>query len=361
MYHITGGPELWRRDFAALARAGFARVVLADPRADLARVRAVLDVAAQFPLRAYWVAFNPMFLAEQMRERRDPMRRFLCVGIDGQTLDFYNPYSPACRRAVLQPYLAETAKALGDHPALAGYFLDDCMDASSIISYTGEDQSRFRSYIRQRYDRLDVLSRRWGIKLRTWHDVSPPRITLTWRPAWRRWWQDWCEARQSWWLQWADDVLAAVRGRGRLECILGDDWYSLRFGQDVTGGFTPAMVRKFDSFSFDYTAGALFLDRKMSNLDRDVLMARDLAERAPVTVFLRAAAAEKEPFPTARSLIEQSRRCFKAGAAGIDLYIYRAWEGNYAYRQCLANHLRVFREFSAFVRSLGAAPAAATA
>jgi hypothetical protein len=173
---------------------------------------------------------------------------------------------------------------------------------------------------------------------------------MPWREAWRRWWDDWCEARQSWWLEWTDDVLAEMPQREGFERILGDDWYSLRFGRDVAGGFTPEMAARFDSFSFDYTQGVHYLDAGMTNIDRDVAMARDLAGDRKLTVFLKAASAADQPFPAMPEVIAQSRRCLADGVAGIDYYIYRAWPENYAFKNCLANHPAAFGELSAFVR-----------
>jgi hypothetical protein len=268
-----------------------------------------------------------------------------------------NPFLQRVRRRVLVPYLKWIAGALGGQEGLSGYFIDDTLDFGDTISYTAEDAKAFRGFLRRKYESLQLLNESWETRHRSWCEILPPRIVLAWRTAWRRTWADWCEARQSWWLEWADDVLAALKGNGSVEVILGDDQYSLRFDNDSTGGFTPEMVRKFDSFSFDYTAGcARRLDAGMGNIDRDIAMARDLSGERPLTVFLPAATESDKPFPTARTLIAWSERCLQNRVQGLDYYIYRAWPENYAFKNCLANHPRVFRELAAFVRFSGSAP-----
>jgi hypothetical protein len=181
--------------------------------------------------------------------------------------------------------------------------------------------------------------------------VTPPRDTRPWNPCWRRAWQNWIEARQSWWLDWADDVRAAMNPDPEHELILGDDWYSVRYGHDVAGGFTPEFVRRFDAFSYDYTHGVHYLDPGMTNLDRDWAAVRELAGGRKATIFLKAAAKTGEPFPDAKWTLAHSERCLRNGVDGIDYYIYRAWKGNYAYRNGLADNPKVFREIAAFARA----------
>ena len=296
------------------------------------------------------------FFANQHSDEADPYAKYRCVGIDGQTLKFHNPFHAGFRREVLRPHLRRVVEGLAKHPALGGYFLDDVLDAESIISYTDHDAQQFRAFVLDKYGHVELVAQAWGRDLRDWRDVTPPRIMLPWRETWRRWWDDWCAARQRWWLDWTDDVLAEVPARPGLERILGGHWYSLRFGRNITGGFTPEMAAKFDAFSFDYTRGVDYLDPAMTNIDRDVAMARDLAGPKKLTVFLKAASSAEQPFPNMRDVIAQSQRCLKAGVAGIDYYIYRAWPKNYAFKNCLANHPQAFKELASFVRGATSRP-----
>ena len=355
MYHLTGsGPDVWRRDFDALAAGGFHRLVLWEVDNALDPLVSALDLCAERGLRGCCLPWQPALFANRLAASPEPYEHYKCVGIDGQTLAFYNAMDGGFRREVMRPYLARVVGAIGSHPGLGGYFLDDVLDAESMISYTPLDFDRFRAFVRAKYaDRLDAVARAWErTNLNDLSDVTPPRITLPWRAGWRRWWDDWCEARQCWWVEWADDVLAEMPARHGVERVLGDDWYSLRYGRDVAGGFTPDLATRFDAFSFDYTHGVDFLDAGMTNIDRDVAMARDLvAGQRPVTVFLKAASVADRPFPQMRDVIAQSQRCLAAGAAGIDYYIYRAWPQNYAFKNCLANHPAAFAELSAYVRS----------
>jgi len=359
MYHLTGCDlATWKRDFDALAEARFRRVVLWEVNNDLERAGRALAECRTRGLRGYYVAWSP-FMEARLKpwtgNRRKPDPRMFCVGMDGNTLGVCNPYLRRVRRSVLVPYLKRIARALRGQVGLSGYFIDDTLDFGEIISYTAEDAKAFRRFLKHKYGSLEFLNESWEERHRNWSEVLPPRIMLPWKTAWRRTWMDWCEARQSWWLEWADDVLAALKTGNKPEVILGDDQYSLRFDNDSTGGFTPEMVRKFDSFSFDYTAGCARRLFAVSNIDRDIAMAGDLAGGLPLTVFLPAAAMPDQPFPAARDIIAWSERCLENGVQGIDYYIYRAWPENYAFRNCLANHPRVFKELADFVRATGAA------
>lgn len=350
MYHLTGsGQDVWRKDFDALADGGFQRLVLWQIDNSVTVLRTALDLCAQRSLRGYPLIWNPVLFAKQHSEPGDPALKYRAVGIDGQTLDYHNPFHAGFRREVLRPYLREAVRGTLDHRALGGYFLDDVLDAPAIISYTDYDAEQFRAFVLNKYGHVELVAKAWGRQVRQWSDVKPPRIMLPWREGWRRWWDDWCEARARWWLDWADDTLAEMPARAGIERILGDDWYSLRFGRNTCGGFTPEMVAKFDALSFDYTRGVDFLDAAVANIDRDVAMVRDLAGEKKLTVFLKAASAADQPFPKMRDVIAQSERCLKAGA-GIDYYIYRAAPENYAHKNCLANHPQAFKELASFVR-----------
>lgn len=354
MYHLTGStPDVWRRDFDALASGGFTRLVLWELDNDIDMLRTSLDLCAERALRCACLPWNPILFAQQHDDRRDPSFKYRCVSIDGQTSIYLNPFHAEFRKQVLRPYLKKVVSATIDHRALGGYFLDDVLDTDSIVSYTPFDHEFFRRFLMDRYGHLELVSQAWGQELKKWEDVAPPRVMLPWRQGWRRWWEDWCDARQRGWLDWADDVLAEMPPRPGLERILGDDLYSLRNGRDLVGGFSPEMARRFDAFSFDYTRGVDFLDPAMTNIDRDIAMARDLCGAKKLTVFLKAASADAQPFPNMRDVIAQSERCLAAGASGIDYYVYRAWPKNYAFKNCLANHPEAFKELVGFVRGNG--------
>jgi hypothetical protein len=361
MYHITGhSPAVWADDFKTLAESGFSRVVLADFNHVFDDVVAALDLCEQAGLRAYYVAYGPGIFYQYCAAEFDKHPELLCVGIDGATLQFQNPYLAEGRQAILVPYLQRIAEQLGDHPALAGYFIDDTMDAESTISYTAADAVNFRGFVREKYGDLAAVNSAWESSYAAWEEITPPRIMLTWRAGWRAMWHEWCDARESWWLGWADDVVTTLRQHsanykaGGLQVILGDDWYSLRFGRDVAGGYTPAMVARFDSFSFDYTAGIGYLDPAMTNIDRDVAMAHDLAGAKDVSVFLKAGAPTGQPLPSVRDIVAQSERVLANGVTTLDYYIYRACPGNYAERNGLADNPEFLRELAAWVRSVSA-------
>jgi hypothetical protein len=133
--------------------------------------------------------------------------------------------------------------------------------------------------------------------------------------------------------------------------VLGDDWFSLRYGHDVAGGYTPEMAARFDSFSFDYTAALDYLDAEMTNIDRDMAMARDLVGDMPIWAFLKAAAEESQLFPAATDVIAHSQRMIDNGAQVVCYYVYRACPGNYAEKQCLGNHPAAFRALSQWIQS----------
>jgi hypothetical protein len=352
MYHLTGStPDVWQRDLDALAAGGFARLVLWDLDNDPRMLRTALDLCAQRSLRGYCLPWNPVLFAQRHDGKNDPSFKYRCVGIDGQPSNYLNPFHAGFRREVLRPYLKQVVGATIDHPALGGYFFDDVLDADMIVSYTPFDREQFRRFVMDKYGHVEMASQAWGVELKRWEDVVPPRIMLRWREGWRRWWDDWCEARQHWWLDWADDALAEMPARPGMERILGDDLYSLRNGRDIVGGFSPEMIAKFDAFSFDYTRGVESLDPAMTNIDRDVAMARDLAGvDKKLTMFLKAASSEAQPFPEMRDVIAQSERCLAAGASGVDYYVYRAWPKNYAFKNCLANQPQAFKELAGFVR-----------
>ncbi len=354
MYHLTGSqPDQWQRDFDALADGGFHRVVLWEMNNELSSIVTALDFCAERALNVYSLPYNPVIFARVLAAATDAYDHCKCVGIDGQTLEFYNPFHRDFRREVLMPYLADVVAGIGQHKALAGYFLDDIMDAESMISYTEYDAAEFRVFLRGKYDSLQEVAGAWGTNYTEWSQITPPRIMLPWREGWRKMWDDWCEARQRWWLEWSDDVLSVFKASRQREIVLGDDWFSVRMGRDVTGGFTPAMAEKFDAFSFDYTGAIDYLDAGMTNIDRDLAMARDLAGTRKLTVFLKAAAQADEPFPAMSAVIAQSQRCLDNGIAGIDYYVFRAAPDNYAFHNCLGNQPGALRELSAFVRQHG--------
>ena len=351
MYHLTGStPDVWRNDFDALAAGGFHRLVLWDANNNVDILRTALDLCGERSLRGYSLIWNPALFAKQHSKPGDPFLKYQCVGIDGQTVDYHNPFHAGFRHEALRPYLRQAIQGTINHRALGGYFLDDVLDAPSIISYTDHDAEQFRAFVLDKYGHVELVAKAWGRDLRDWRDVTPPRIMLPWREGWRRWWDDWCEARQRWWVDWTDDVLAEMPERAGQERILGDDWFSLRSGRNIVGGFTPELAAKFDAFSFDYTRGVDFLDPAMTNIDRDIVMARDLVGPKKLTVFLKAASAADQPFPNMRDVIAQSERCIKARVVGIDYYIYRASPDNYAFKNCLANHPQAFNELASFVR-----------
>jgi len=355
MYHLTGfTADTWRGDFDALAAGGFHRLALWSLDNDAEVLSEALDLCEERSLQGCVVLFNPMAMASWWRQRGQEHPQHKCIGIDGQTLDFYNPFDPVAREEVLKPYLMHATYGIQNHPALSGWFIDDTLDAESMISYTPGDSERFRSYLQTRYENLDEVGRAWNQPLQSWDDIVAPRMVLPWSDDWQKMWDDWCKARQQWLIEWSKDVLSWLRSTGSAACILGDDWYSVRYGRDVAGGFTPKMARMFDSFSFDYTHAVHFLDTQMTNINRDIEMTRDLVGEMFTTMFLKAASAEDEPVPDMKQVIKQSELALKAGIDGLDYYIYRANPSNYAFKNCLANHPNAFRELSAFVRDVTA-------
>ena len=350
MYHTAGSnPRTWDDDFRTISAGGFKHLVLWDKENRFNSVLKALDLCEKHALRVHYLV-NPRYLAQQFRGPK--YLRHRCMGIDGALSPYFNPLDRQTRKAVFVPYMEAIAAHLGPHKAFSGVFLDDTLDFESIVSYSESDACRFREFLRHRYGRIARLNRRWNTNHRAWGDVLPPRIMLPWRKAWIRMWDDWCEARQQWWIEWSRDMISAVRRTESkpTEIVLGDDWYSLRFGRDVAGGFTPRMVSLFDSFSFDYTAGLDYLDTRMTNIDRDMTMAKDLSGDKPLFVFLKTASKPGRPFPGAKTVIAQTRRVLRNQADRIYYYVYRAAPGNYAEENCLANRPDVFRRLSAFIR-----------
>jgi len=349
MYHTAGSSaRTWDADFRAISGGGFKHLVLWDKGNRFDSIVEALDLCEKHALRVHYLV-NPRYLAQQFRAQK--YLRHRCIGIDGGTSPYFNPFDRQTRKAVFGPHLESIMAHLGSHKALTGVFLDDTLDFDSIVSYSESDTRRFRGFLEHKYGRISRLNRSWNANYRAWNDVRPPRIMLPWRKAWIRAWNDWCEARQQWWIEWAQDTISVVRRTQNkpTEIVLGDDWYSLRFGRDVAGGFTPRMVSLFDSFSFDYTAGLDYLDRQMTNIDRDIAMARDLAGNKGLSVFLRTASKPGRPFPTAKTIITQTRRVLCSRVNRVYYYVYRAAPGNYAEKNCLANHPAIFKKLSDFV------------
>lgn len=351
MYHTTRfSPEVWDKDFKKLSEAGFEKIVLWDEGSVFKNILEALYLCGKYSLKVYYCVFNPMYFAEQFPARK--YKRYKCIGIDGAVSELYNPFNKQGRKRLLLPYLKNIVENIGHHEMLAGYFIDDTLDFDSIISYTGYDAVNFRKFLKTKYENIGRLNKHWRENCKKWAEIFPPRIMLTWRSAWRRMWDDWCEARQDWWVEWAQDVISVIRENEskRNEIVLGDDWYSLRFGRDVAGGFTPKIVGLFDSFSFDYTAGLDYLDGKMTNIDRDIAMVRDLAGRKKIYMFLKTASKHDKPFPKAEEIIAQTKRAIQNNVDEVYYYVYRTVPGNYAEKNCLSRYPKVLDKLSKFMK-----------
>src|SRR5262249_7406540 len=123
MYHLTGSsPEVWKADFDALAEGGFQRLVLWEVHNSLPAITAALDLCAERSLAAYCLPFQPIQFARDLSAQPNAYPEYKCVGIDGETLDFYNPFHRGFREQVLLPYLDAVVRHIGPHKALGGYF-----------------------------------------------------------------------------------------------------------------------------------------------------------------------------------------------------------------------------------------------
>lgn len=95
--------------------------------------------------------------------------------------DFASPvYRAECRRIV-----TELAQRYGEHPAVAGWQVDNEFgDHETGVSYGPASAVAFREWLATRYGTLGALNEAWGAvfwsqEYRDWAEIDPPNLTVT--------------------------------------------------------------------------------------------------------------------------------------------------------------------------------------
>ncbi|MEV8218407.1 beta-galactosidase [Microbacterium sp. NPDC077391] len=95
------------------------------------------------------------------------------------------PSSPVYREAALA-LVAQVAHRYGAHPAVTLWHVSNELGCHNALCYCDESAAAFRTWLRERYSSIDALNTAWGTSFwsqtyREWHEILPPRATLSLR------------------------------------------------------------------------------------------------------------------------------------------------------------------------------------
>jgi Beta-galactosidase len=265
--------EKWEQDFQSAAGAGFTDLILCwglDSAAVLSQeenTRRALDLCKKHGLGAYLFVWHPT------HNSLPRQARFQQVDNRGNRLFTFNLFHQGWRRTQWKTYLQEVAKAYKDHPALAGYLLDDTFQtgpvgsfggaksqvAGDFVSYSSYDFDQFRQWLRKKYSTLPKLRSAWASHVRDWESVVPPREIT---PGNEAAWEDWCDARSEWLREWAGETARFIRevdSSSDHEIYLEDTQQVLGLEQrNSKDSFRPVTVR--DTVGLRFGAVARYFD-----------------------------------------------------------------------------------------------------
>jgi len=194
VYPYAGTPEhpesRWEEDAALMLSAGLSMVRMGefswglyereDGQFDFGWMRRAMDVLGRHGLQIMLctpTAAPPIWLSQKYpeilpldefgRRRHEGTRRAYCMNSDR--------YWEYCRRII-----SEMARALGDHPQLAAWQVDNGLGAHDTeCSYNEDTRREWHAWLKQKYETIDRLNdllglRFWGQVVTDWDQVPMP-------------------------------------------------------------------------------------------------------------------------------------------------------------------------------------------